>query len=136
MDSSASNYSANAEEDDGSCVFPTTAEMLVGTWKGTQAFTTIAEGDTSKSTQDISITFSADGTGFNPEGDPSEADGSSDSFTWTAVDNTITIVEGDGHTLIFTATTNTATNQVWETSTTRIRDGKTVTVDIVSTMSK
>lgn len=129
MDSTATNYSADAEEDDGSCVFPTTAEKVVGTWTGTMVFTTTEGSDVSTESGAINITLSADGTGEFIESS------STDPFTWTSTDNTMTVTT-DEDVMPFNITTNTTTSQVWELTQTSTEDGTTRTTVLVVTLSK
>lgn len=104
VDSSATNYSVDAEEDDGSCTFPapTTTENLPGVaWTMTYAETD--GGETSSATG--TVTFKADGTGNM------SLDGNADPLTWSARETTITI-DAD----VWTIDTNETSKQVFTLS--------------------
>lgn len=131
MDSNAINFNPDAEEDDGSCIYPSTAEKLAGSWTGT-IVTTKTEAETlSTSSESIDLVFVADGSGTYTDRSGASA------FTWTAEEDVLTIIIGEnGEANTYTITTNEDSTQIWETSYVTVSSGDTVSISSVYTLSK
>lgn len=127
-DKTAKNFNAEAEEDDGSCTYPTTAEKLEGTWNGTYIY--------NRSDQDapivlaISFTFYNNGTGTI-----SLLGETGDLFLWTANNDNVSII-ADGETTAFNILTNTSTTQEWISSSRTTAQDSTYTEVITISLTK
>ena len=129
----AKNYNAEAEEDDGSCVYPTISENMVGTWAITGVTESVRdyEGVITTNNQYDSGTaiFNNDGTGsFITNGEVFY-------ITWTAANSAVSITVEDENE-VYTVTTNTCTKQVWKATSTETVEGLTETFNTEVTLTK
>lgn len=118
-DLTAKNYQETAEQDDGSCIFPSLADNITGEW---QMILTKKEFKDSSNTVIINSNDTVNGTAtFNPDSSAVlEGEGimfffssdSSTSYTWSVLNDT-PILEANGVKLKYEVRTNTPTYQDW-----------------------
>jgi hypothetical protein len=109
-DYTAKNYSTDADEDDGSCIFPTLTDNITGDWN-----MTLHEVETKDSSGSSLILINETLTGtvsYNPDGTGVFVTDTSNTFTWMVVADNVDITI-DSVLYTFKVSTNSITKQIW-----------------------